>query len=38
MADLAAFFPLLRDTRAETSDTAWSWEACQGTLHELAGV
>ncbi len=38
LADLADFLPLLRDTKEETSDTAWSWDAFAGTLQELAGA
>jgi spectinomycin phosphotransferase len=36
LADLAVFVELLRFTPDTTADTAWSWEALQSTLDELA--
>ena len=36
LADVAVFVELLRHATEETADTAWSWEALDGTLHALA--
>ena len=35
LADVAVFVELLRHATEETADTAWSWEALDGTLHAL---
>jgi spectinomycin phosphotransferase len=38
LTDVALFVDLLRNTSAETDDTAWSWDALSGTLEDLSAA
>jgi hypothetical protein len=38
LTDVALFVDLLRHTRDETADTAWSWDALVGTLEDLSAA